>query len=914
MNDCYSVTMQGSADVERNVAREVLGRRATLIMNVAAQPEVFHGVVHSVELAEHLMATNASRVLYEIELGPRFWLLKKRRRSRVFQNQRVDQIVQNVLQNADIPTVWTLQHDLPVREYCTQYEETDEEFIRRILAEAGIMFYFLQPALPPELAQAASIIDSILGALKTIPEVGEFLGSLGLGSLTGEVMVFADEPFAYYGIGDLPEGLEGLIQAAIGRVGREITNVAGPVGGAIASAVTDLATLGLAEARTSRALRYFPDGDALVADSRDVVRSFAFRQSVVSDSATFTTFDPRRPMTQLSYTASGDGRLGGVGGLLGSVQGALPGEVAGVLGTATQLVGAGLEIAKAAGADTGEAGEILGAVDDVAGQLGMAIGHRQRLAIRESHYPFLFPNPEFAREEPRRMLNAERRDRRHGRGQSLCPMLASGRRFTLTEYPVDWVNREYVVTEVVHEGRDGRTGEGASGPVYLNTFACVPSDVPYPPPRPHRRTIQTCLTATVIAPSHDAEMETRGMGEVKVRFHWEEGAAGTCWIRTMQSWSGVGWGTQFMPRKGMEVVVGFDGGDPDRPLVLGCVYNAIHPAPFSLPEHETKSGIRTHSTPNGNGFNELSFEDREGSERIFVHAERDLDLDVEHDRTARVLHDDSLVVENEQHVRVGGLQRTHIDGGQDVVVRGHRRVEVEGPHQHVTRGDHRVSVIGAHATDVEGELTTVVSGSCNVAAGGDSMRQTRGSSVELVRSARVVRAEGGSEISSAKTQEISSDSEVILRCGGSTIRVADDCIELSSTEIKLAVDGATLSLSSDGIAEWTSGAWSATGSTATLSGPSASVSVDSAATVQGSSIQFKSGGGDDDSQESEEAQITIIELADQNGNPVGRERYRIEMRDGTVRTGHLDENGRAELRLEGAAEIMFPDLPEVTPA
>ncbi|MFO0548357.1 MAG: type VI secretion system tip protein TssI/VgrG [Polyangiaceae bacterium] len=907
MNECYSVSIEGSADASRDLTRELLGRRATLVMHLAERPEVIHGVIHAVALVGHSGTESEPRATYSIELGPRLWLLKKRRRSRVFQNKRVDEIVKAVLESAHIPMLWTLQGELPVREYCTQYEETDEEFVRRILAEAGILFYFLQPALPPALAEAASLVETLLGALRAIPALGDLLGSLGVGSITGEVMLFADDPTAYYGIGDLPEGLEGLIQAALGRAGSELAAATGPAGAAVTSVVRDLGALGLSAAKTSRTLRYTGASDAVVAGDRDIVRSFSIRHSVESDGAVFTTFDPRRPMSPLTFVAHGDG---GATRVASRLRGLVPEQASSLLGSVMPVANTAVGIARDLGANTG-------AVDGVLDGVGAVAGAPRRssaeMVVTESHDPFLFPDFAYAESEPRRILDAERRERRLGKGESLCPTLSSGHRFTLEGHPVEWVNREYVVTEVVHEGRafDGLDSTGAVS-VYKNSFACVPSDVLFPPRKPRRRTIQTCLTATVIAPAHDAEIETREMGEIKVRFHWEEGALGTCWIRTMQAWSGVGWGSQFLPRRGMEVVVGFDGGDPDRPIVLGCVYNATHPAPFTLPQNQTKSGIRTQSSPNATGFNELSFEDRHGQERVYVHAERDLDVHVKHDRVSTVLHDDGLLVENEQRLRVYGLQESHFQGGQQIVARGHRSVEVEGTDQHVTRGQHQLSVHGPSHTEINGERRASISGTDSVTVGGDSHRETRGSASELVRRTRTVRVEGRSELSSARTQVIHSDSEIVLHCGDSTLRVAADCIELSAGQIRLAAGGSRITLSSDGITESTDAEWSATGSSAELSGASARVRVDTQATIQGAQVQLRSGGGSATSQKPTERQMTVIELKDERGRPVPRERYRIEFADGTARTGHLDEDGRAELDLDQSGDVVFPDLPEVT--
>src|SRR6185369_4857698 len=117
-------------------------------------------------------------------------------------------------------------------------------------------------------------------------------------------------------------------------------------------------------------------------------------------------------------------------------------------------------------------------------------------------------------------------------------------------------------------------------------------------------------------------------GRVKVQFHWDRAgkydANSSCWIRVAQAWAGKRWGTFFWPRIGQELVVAFEEGDPDRPIIIGSVYNAEMMPPYTLPEHQTQSGIKTHSSPKGTNqdFNELRFEDKKGHEEIYVHAER----------------------------------------------------------------------------------------------------------------------------------------------------------------------------------------------------------------------------------------------------------------------------------------------------
>ncbi|MFO0547825.1 MAG: type VI secretion system tip protein TssI/VgrG [Polyangiaceae bacterium] len=921
MSACYEVTMECVADATRDMTEVLLGRRATLLLNVADPPQVFHGVIHSISLvgAGHAsgVAGSGDAVLsatYSVTLAPRLWLLRKRRRSRIFQRLRVDEIVKQVLKDADIPVLFNLQRPLPVREYCTQYEETDEEFIRRILAEAGIMFFFLQPALPGPVDAAANLIETILGALSSLPLVGDALNSFGVGSLTGEVVFVTDDPIGYAGIGELPEGIDSLIQAAVGAAGNAIADATGPIGGEIISAAKGVAGAVLSSARTSKSLRYRPPTDGLVLGDRDVVHALSLGQTMTTDSVIYTVFDPRRPLRPLSFTAAGDALLGGAVEELASL---LPGEVAGVVQTVAGIAQTAASVAGAAGLSN----PVLSGVGAIAKQLG-ATG-RNDLTIHEHHDPFLLPDWDYAKTEPRRILDGERRDRRVGRGESPSPELGCGRRFTLVEHPIEWVNREYVVVEVHHEGHAyAGMAAHADKPVYMNKFVCVPSEVPYAPVRPRRQTIQTCHTATVIATGAkddvagtaggSAEVATTGSAEIKVRFHWEQSETGTCWVRTMHAWGGVGWGAQFMPRTGMEVVVGFEGGDPDRPIVLGCVYNAIHPPPFALPKEQTKSGIRTQSTPGGEGFNELSFEDQQGAERFYMHAERDMLVEVERDRTAVVLHDDVLRVDNEQRITVNGPQSFVLDGGQDTVVRERRRLEVEGTDEHTTRGERRELVIGSLTTEVRGTHRGSYGGGAGDVVQGDYTRDTSGCSTEVVRKSKSVRVEGTHESSSKGPTLVESEKEIVLRCGDSSVRIASSSIELVSPAIMLSADGAFTTLKSGKISQSADSAWQALGNTIVLASSGASVGLSSEAQIDGSKILLNSPDSASDSVKPDKPKLTTIELKDQKGKPIPNQRFRVELADGTARTGKLNEEGRAEIALEGSAEIVFPDLSEVT--
>ena len=185
------------------------------------------------------------------------------------------------------------------------------------------------------------------------------------------------------------------------------------------------------------------------------------------------------------------------------------------------------------------------------------------------------------------------------RGASACRRLVPGFRFDLVDHEIDALDGGYVVVQVEHEGRAAEVA-GSGKRVYENTFACAPADVPLRPRRPRRALQQVTETALVVGPEGE-EVYTDALGRVKVQFHWDldgkRDEHSSCWVRVSQAWAGSGWGFQFIPRVGMEVLVTFVGGDQDRPVVTGCVYNAANALPFPVHTQAERSGIRTQSTP-----------------------------------------------------------------------------------------------------------------------------------------------------------------------------------------------------------------------------------------------------------------------------------------------------------------------------
>jgi type VI secretion system secreted protein VgrG len=248
-----------------------------------------------------------------------------------------------------------------------------------------------------------------------------------------------------------------------------------------------------------------------------------------------------------------------------------------------------------------------------------------------------------------------------GSGTSNCRSMASGYLFDLEEHDADAMNKSYLITEIQHSASSaGFLGAEASGEQYSNHFTCLDSSIPYRHPRVTPKPfVQGPQTAVVVGPSGE-EIYVDKYGRVKVQFFWDrEGQnddKSSCWIRVSQPWAGQGWGAIFIPRIGQEVIVSFLEGDPDRPIITGRVYNADQTVPYALPDNGTRSTVKSSSSKGGgtSQFNEMRFEDKAGSEQVFMNAQKDMDINVKNDLRESVANDRSLVVTKDQMESVGG--------------------------------------------------------------------------------------------------------------------------------------------------------------------------------------------------------------------------------------------------------------------
>lgn len=375
--------------------------------------------------------------------------------------------------------------------------------------------------------------------------------------------------------------------------------------------------------------------------------------------------------------------------------------------------------------------------------------------LEDYDYPGRFSDRERGKQLARRSLERHRSDYRLAAGESDQPTLRTGHFLELEGHPQEDWNNLWLLTGIEHEGKQPQVLEEsvtsetdkADGFTqgYRNRFTATPWDVPFRPAINHPKPKVLGQQTAVVTGPEGEEIHCDDQGRIKVQFHWDrEGQADdktSCWLRVASSWAGNNWGSVVIPRIGMEVLVSFLEGDPDQPLVSGCLYNSAHPVPYSLPEHKTRSLFKSLSSPGGNGFNELRIEDKAGEEQIFIHAQRDWDQHIQHDQKIRV--------GNERHERI----------------EANRYTENLAEEHHTTHGDRK--------TEIKADDHLTVSGSQHVKLGQGQFIEA-GQEIHLSSGMKIV-LEAGSEIT--------------FKVGGSFVKLDPSGVSLVGASVKINSGG-----------------------------------------------------------------------------------------------------------------------------
>lgn len=372
-------------------------------------------------------------------------------------------------------------------------------------------------------------------------------------------------------------------------------------------------------------------------------------------------------------------------------------------------------------------------------------------------------------------------------GESYARPFTSGYKFTLAKHYRSDVNAEWILLRVHHAFEWDH---------YENQFEAIPSKTPYRPPRVTPKPfIPGTQTAIVVGKSGE-EIWTDEYGRIKVQFHWDQIGTNdensSCWIRVAQPWAGKTWGQIFLPRIDQEVVVTFVDGDPDRPLVTGSVYNAIQTVPYGLPAEQTKSTIKSNSSKGGGGFNEMRFEDKKGEEEIYVHAQKDQNIEVLNDRTKTIGNDETNTIQNSRTttikdaddtltvetgnrvVTVKNSRTTTIQDADDTltVSTGNRIVNVDtGNEEHTVAGDFTVTVQGNLTLDVAGTITIKAGSSISTEAG-TSVATKAGTSISE-KAGTDLSNEAGTSLTNKAGTTMTNEAAISLTNKGSATQTVD---------------------------------------------------------------------------------------------------------------------------------------------
>ncbi|MFI8746457.1 type VI secretion system tip protein TssI/VgrG [Pseudomonas sp. NPDC077186] len=382
--------------------------------------------------------------------------------------------------------------------------------------------------------------------------------------------------------------------------------------------------------------------------------------------------------------------------------------------------------------------------------------------LEDYDYPGRYTDRERGKHLAKRALERHRHDFELAQGDGDSPTLVSGHFLDLQGHPRDAWNQLWLLTEVRHEGKQPQVleesitsdlrwtapsplrgegwGEGKKDDTdfhqgYRNRFTATPWDVPFRPPLAHPKPrILGSQSAVVTGPAGE-EIHCDQYGRVKVQFFWDrEGQADdktSCWLRVSSSWAGDRYGAITIPRIGMEVLVTFLEGDPDQPLVTGCLYHAEHVVSYELPANKTRSVFKTLSSPGGGGYNELRIEDRKGAEQIYLHAQRDWDENIEHDQKIRVGNErhDTVEANAYSHFKAEEHRTTHADRKTEIKANDHLTV---GDSQHIKLGNGQFIQAGSEIHLSSGLKVVLEAGSELTLKGGGSFIKLDGGGITLV--------------------------------------------------------------------------------------------------------------------------------------------------------------------------------------
>jgi uncharacterized protein involved in type VI secretion and phage assembly len=944
----YDVTFASAAPVEA-LHVGLFGFPACLSIETVREPRVIQGIAitfESIGAAEADLTTKTRR--YQTRIVPRLWLLSQSRTYRVFQDKSAIEVACAVLDEAGIkPTLRLEQSEYPPIPFLYQRGESDLDFLHRVLAVAGVFYYF---------EHATGLLDALMpGAVELLGgAVGGFAGgAAGAASLAGGASVGVAGAGAGVGASVFRGG------AAGDAVGEAVGNVLGTVAQAL-GAVTKVVLCD--RSRHTQALGESPVVAVASAAVSGGLRALGAAVGGVAGSALHVA----------------DEALGAV---LGGLSGALSFDANGKAATTAERVfsfrtrsevrpksvalrewdvsdARGVRMGEAAAAATLDIRAGLGAALDLAGRAGLSVGVQVGLEVDavpiaskdvavmeyQRDGALLRARDGFAQ----RALSQLRADRTVATGETDCRRLAPGYRFRLEKHPIHTVNTEYVATEVrmLAYAQDHLPSD--SPPLFRADFTCVPSTVDPVPPKPAARPPLGLEPAVVVGPVW-GDVNCDATGRIQVRFRWADaprGAAspfsepspaaaddppGTCWVHWLERWGGSGYGTSTLPRVGSEVIVDFLQEEGGRPIAIGQTYSRVSAPPCALPREGATVGIRS-SVLDGGGYSEVALDDTTGDVRFRAQRHRRVD----------VLRDDSVHVTRDRRVEVGGNVDTRTAGSHRETVGGDAATAIGGAMSVAIAGDSATRVGGRLSVHADGgidaemaHLSPRLLGPFDLRVDGET-RFVHGRSLAQDVAADEVRTVGGRqlltlgevdvsvigpyELSSGDLVHLRAQKSIELSCGESVLRITPDGIYLSAPNVEAAA-GTELRLSGRGPSLTIDDEVTVLAKKTTVQAPGARLELATDARLSGSKVRLGDGSGATKEGESGTATTNNVALriVDADGKKVANATYQATIGD-TLVQDTTDAAGGIAVKVPkdvGSIRIVvwpddFPEGPRVT--
>ena len=339
-----------------------------------------------------------------------------------------------------------------------------------------------------------------------------------------------------------------------------------------------------------------------------------------------------------------------------------------------------------------------------------------------------------------------------------CVTLKPGDSVGLTQHPVGACNTEYVLLRAQHSftSQSYRSGGGFTGEdSYDGQYELIAGQIPFRPPMTTRKPVIHGPQTAIVVGAAGEEIDCDEYGRILVRFYWdrENDQSMRC---VGQSWASAKWGGMVIPRVNMEVIVEFLEGDPDRPLVTGCVYNANNMPPNELPAHKTRSIFKTDSH-RGSGFNEIRFEDEAGQEEIWLHAQKYMNTVIEQDET--------LAVGANRHTQIGASDSEQVGAAKDLTVGADYRKSIGGNYD-VEVGKGRTESVGQDSILTVGANYLVDAGTAQHLKAGSTLFAQAGVSIVIDAGTTMCLKAGGSFITLSPAGIQIQGPLVQINCGG----------------------------------------------------------------------------------------------------------------------------------------------------